>query len=309
MSDFFNYICERRFTLTEGAVLERLRRNPECTLDPELLHAGMIYDEQGHRQLCSVYQEYLQISRETEIPMILFTPTWRTNPQRISASRFADKPVNADCVTLMKELMDLHPVPCFLGGLIGCRGDAYNPAETLPEEEAWAFHRRQASELALAGVHFLLGSTIPALSEAMGMARAMSECGLPYLIGFALDKNGMLLDGTDLNEAISELDRNVFPRPLFYVASCCHPDFLIAAMTKEPRLMDRIWGIEANASWLEACELEGRAELDMDLLDHWGSSMRTLHEKFSVFVLGGCCGTDTRHIRLLAGLTGKAGVK
>lgn len=114
----------------------------------------------------------------------------------------------------------------FIGGLTGCRGDAYKPEEALSENEAYQFHKEQMNILANAGVDFLFASTLPALTVAVGIAKAMSETKADYVISFVIRDNGKLLDGNLLTDAIKIIDDSVSTQPIFYLTNCIHPDVL-----------------------------------------------------------------------------------
>ena len=92
------------------------------------------------------------------------------------------------------------------------------------KSDAYIFHKEQMQILADAGVDFLFASTLPALSEAKGIAKAMSETNTDYVISFIIRDNGKLLDGTVLTDAIKIIDDAVSTPPLFYLTNCIHPD-------------------------------------------------------------------------------------
>jgi homocysteine S-methyltransferase len=177
---FAELIESRRLALTEGAVIERLRRDASVRLDPHVLHAGMIYDEAGRAALGRIYRSYLDIGREFDLPMIVSPPTWRANPERLRAAGLADGiggdgetrrglDVNGDACRFLAEIRASYGAfaeRIYIGGLMGCRGDAYDPCAGLSEREAAEFHRPQARALAAAGVDFLMAATLPAYSDA-----------------------------------------------------------------------------------------------------------------------------------------------
>ena len=71
------------FILAEGAVIERLRRRSGRLLDPELENSGLLYDEEGRAAMADIFQGYMNIGSKYGLPLIVFTPTWRANPDRI----------------------------------------------------------------------------------------------------------------------------------------------------------------------------------------------------------------------------------
>jgi homocysteine S-methyltransferase len=187
---------------------------------------------------------------------------------------------------------------------MSCRGDAYKPEEAMTERAAVTFHSWQAEALAKAGVDLLLASTLPALSEAIGLARAQAATGLPYLISFVARPEGTLLDGTPIKEAIMSIDTGVTPRPLAYLINCTHASVFRKAMLHEsnssPLMRERVLGLLANTAALTPEELDASSKLVEEEPELFGSSVAALHRDLNMKVLGGCCGTDNRHIECLA---------
>ena len=294
--------------LTEGAVVERIRRGGEVPLDPHLANAGLVLNQRGRAVLERIYGSYLDVATRHRLPLVLLTPTWRANPERM---RLAGLPAGTDLtgeavrfLSAVRERSAAAEGTIFVGGLLGCRGDAYRAEEGLAAGEAEAFHRTQSAELATAGVDFLLASTMPALQEAIGMARALSAAGVPYLISFLVRETGRLLDGTPLDAAIDAIDRAASPPPAAFLVNCVHPDLLRRALSTpqtagSTRL--RLAGIQANTSRLSPEELDGRADLDTEGPESFSSAMGALRDEFGLRVLGGCCGTDETHLEALAG--------
>ncbi len=296
------------FILTEGAVIERIRRDPAVTLDPHIANASLIYTPEGRAALTRIYTQYLDIGKAHTLPMITFAPTWRANPERLRRAGFTDVAVvNSDavhCVQAIRAGYDGYASQVFIGGLMGCAGDAYNSTEALSADEAASFHASQTHALANAGVDFLMGATLPALSEAIGMARAMAETAVPYIVSFVLRPTGALLDNTPLHEAIACIDGTVSPQPLAYWANCVHPSVFAAALqhelARDTRVTERVIGLQANTSAKSPEELEGLDSLDTEAPETFAQAMVALRQQFGVKMLGGCCGTDERHIAAIA---------
>jgi homocysteine S-methyltransferase len=290
--------------LAEGAVIERLRRDPTVELDPDILHSGFITEEAGRRRLRAIYHEYLSIGRAAGLPMVLLSPTWRANSERLRRSPFNGHDVNGEAVRFLREMRSGcggYAARVWIGGLIGVRGDSYKPEEALDEAEAFEFHAEQLGRLAAAAADFLLGSTLPALSEAKGIARAMAATGLPYFPSFIIGAGGRLLDGTPLGAAMAAIDGDVSPRPLGYMMNCVHHSAVRAALAKAngPELA-RLVGLQANTSALSPDQLDGLEQLDSEPAEAFGSALAGLHRDFGLRILGGCCGSDSSHIGNLA---------
>ena len=179
---------------------------------------------------------------------------------------------------------------------MGPKNDCYQPKEAPPQKEAAAFHRRQAQELAAAGVEVLLAQTIPAVGEAMGLAEVMAATGLPYIISFVINRNGRVLDGTPLYQAIRTMDDMLDSPPFCYMVNCAHPTF-ICADQQPATLFERLLGIQANSSSKDQWKLDGSDATQRDSMEDWIREMRLLHDIYGMKILGGCCGTDDQYLR------------
>ena len=301
-------IVDCPFILTEGAVIERVRRDRSVRLDPHVLHAGFVYEEGPAQTLAQVYRGYLDVGRTYDLPMITFAPTWRANPVRLAVAGLGSaRQVNQDDLSFLRSVVDEYDgyaQRVVVGALMGCAGDAYDPHEALPVGKAHQFHRPQACALVDVGAELVVAATLPALSEALGMAQALAEFTALYALSFVLRPSGALLDGTPLHRAVKQIDQAVRPQPLFYMANCVHPSVFERALEREaelwPELRSRVVGLQGNTS--------ARAPEELDDLDHLASAapadfsrdMVRLYERLGMRVLGGCCGTDERHIAAIA---------
>ncbi len=311
---FEELLRTNRVILGEGAVIERLRRDGTA-LDPQVVNSALIYDERGRAALGRICRQYLEIGREYDLPLLLSTPTWRASRDRIAAAGLSGRDLNGDNFRFLdnvrREYGD-YGRRVAICGLLSCRGDAYRPQEALPADEACAYHAWQADMLARAGVDFLLASTLPALSEATGLARALAATGLPYLISFVVRPEGTLLDGTPLRDAVAAIDAAATPRPLAYMVNCTHASFFRAAIMHEAgssaAVRERVVGLLANTAALSPEELDNSAALVEEEPARFGRELAALQFELGLKIVGGCCGTDDRHIRCLAReLAGRGG--
>jgi len=307
MGAFQNLLATSPIILGEGAVIERLRRMPDICLDEHVVNSALIYDDHGRAALARICRQYLEIGLNYHLPLLLSTPTWRAGRERIAAAGLAGRDLNGDNFrfldALRREQGD-YGKSVIIGGLMSCRGDAYKPEEALSAPDARAFHAWQAEALAAAGVDLLLAATLPALSEAIGLAQAQAATGLPYLVSFVARPEGTLLDGTPLKTAVAVIDSQVSPRPLAYLVNCTHASVFRRAVTHEsnssPLVRERVIGLLANTAALSPEELDNSAELVEEAPETFGTDVAALHGELNMKVLGGCCGTDDRHIACLA---------
>jgi homocysteine S-methyltransferase len=132
------------------------------------------------------------------------------------------------------------------------------------------------------------------------MAGAMARSGLPYVPSFIARRDGTLLDGSPMRDVIAEIDDTINPPPFFYMMNCVHPDVYISAHDELGDARRRVLGLQANTSSKTPDELDNLAMLDTSDPDPFGELMIDVHNRCGAKILGGCCGTDHRHIRSIA---------
>lgn len=298
MQQLRRWLVEEPLLLTEAAVIERLSRQENIVLDPLLANATLIYDPVGRGAMEALYEGFIEVARIARVPFLLATPTWRASKARLARAG-ERRPVNSDAVRFLAGIRDRQgpfASRILVGGLIGSAGDAYRPEEAPAAEKAAAIHDAQIRELAQAGADFLLAATIPAVSEAEGIAQSMGECGLPYLISFVIRRDGSLMDGTPMEEAIRRVDRAAGSAPpAGFMVNCAYPTFLPNGT--DDGCWKRLVGFQANGSSLDQSELDGSEATRMDPVEDWIGQMARLHRHRGVRILGGCCGTTKRHLQ------------
>lgn len=298
--DIGKLLAENDLILGEAAVVEPLRRSGKVELHPSLVHALLIYDEAGQRELSRLYNTYISIAHKAGLPILMCTPTWRANKERLSAAGLS-RDVNKDGVDFLKQVRknwSSWQENILIGGITACKNDCYKPAEGLSSRDAYDFHSWQMNKLAEAGADFLSAHTLPSVPEATGIAQAMSETGIPYFISFAINRDGKILDGNTLEYAFKEIDATCHTPPTGFMINCSHPSFLNAH--KQPRsIFSRLLGYLANGSSLDQSELDGAKLLQVDDIPTWGDQMIELNRTYGVKILGGCCGTNAQHLQYL----------
>ncbi len=295
-----NLIEKNNLILIEAAIVERLRRSGQVELHPSLVHAGFIYDDIGKAELEKLYRGYISIALMAKVPILLTTPTWRANYERVKNAQ-VNSSVNSDAFLFMLELRESYGSDASMikiGGLIGCKNDCYIPEQGLSKSESETFHSWQINHLAKAGVDFLMASTLPNVNEAIGIAKAMEKTGVPYILSFVIDRNGLVLDGTSLWDATRQIDSETRHQPLCYMVNCSYPTFL-RAEEQPNELFTRLLGFQANSSSLSHSELEGSIQLHTENLSEWANEMLKLNKEYGIKILGGCCGTDDTYLRSL----------
>ncbi len=290
--------------LTEGALVERLKSEFNIVMDDWINHAGLIYTHP--ESLESLYRQYIEIGLKYDLPIMIMTPTRKVNFESLKSSQFDGKNLFDDSCTFLNQIKksyNKYSEKIFVGGLLGCKGDAYSGKKVLEIKDAYSFHKQQTSQFVGKDIDFLFAGIMPEINEAIGMARAMAETNIPYIISFMFRKDGCLMDGTILSKAIELIDNEVFPTPTCYMTNCIHPTNLIHGIIQEKNIdspfIKRFKGIQSNASILTPEELNNCKILQQDDFDKIINEMCFLRNEFNFKIFGGCCGTNDKFLKSL----------
>ncbi|MGH2940115.1 MAG: homocysteine S-methyltransferase family protein [Solirubrobacterales bacterium] len=269
---------------------------------PEFASFLLLDDERGRAALRSYYEEYIELAAAHGVGFTLDTPTWRASRnwgERLGRSATAIAEANRAAVDLALALREEHTgeAPIAVCGAIGAEGDAYRPPRFLTPEEAAAYHAPQIDTLRAAGVDMVSAYTLSYVDEAIGIARAAAAAGVPASISFTVGTDGRLPDGGALAEAVERLDAETDGSAAYLMVNCAHPSHFAGELEGGGAWRERIAGIRANASRRSHAELDSSPDLDDGDPDELAREYRALVVALpSVSVLGGCCGTDARHI-------------
>ncbi len=256
----------------------------------------LLDDDDGRVALRRYYESYLGLARRFGTGFVLDTPTWRANPDwgallGYDAGRLAD--ANQRAVHWIADLAAEWPdVDTVLNGVIGPRGDGYVVGTSMSPDEAADYHRLQADAFATAGAAMMTAVTMTYSDEAIGVARAGAAAGLPTVISFTVETNGVLPSGESLRGAVEAVDAATSSSVAYYMVNCAHPEHF-ADVLGAGEWTRRVRGIRPNASRSSHEELDAAEELDAGDPDDLAAQCRALAERLpALAVLGGCCGTD-----------------
>ncbi len=281
---------------------------------PEFAAFDLLKDEAGRAELRDYYRPYLQLAARNDVGFILESPTWRANP-RWGAAVGYDEPgvaqANRDAITLMEELRQSDVEgdrPVLISGCIGPHDDGYSPSEVLDADEARAYHAFQVGAISETSADMVTAITMTYVEEALGVARAASAVGMPVVISFTLETDGRLPSGQALAEAIEQVDADPGSEVAYFMINCAHPTHFESLLETGEPWLERVQGLRANASRMSHAELDEATELDDGDPDDLAARYVSLRERLPrLNVLGGCCGTDHRHVtRICSAVTGTA---
>lgn len=305
MGNFEKIYSESEIILTEGAIAERLKVEFKAEMDSFINHAGLINSNPGILEF--LYRQYIDIGRKYDLPIMIMTPTRKVNYESIRKSNFPDRDIISDSCLFLNKIRDSYPdysSKILLGGLLGCKGDAYSIEDALGVEESYNFHSVQVQKFKKENIDFLFAGIMPEINEAIGMAKAMADIDIPYIISFMIRKDGCLIDRTPICEAIKIIDKAVGRQPICYMTNCVHPANLLQALSedvnKNQPQMFRFKGIQANASVLNPEELNNCGILQQNDFNTMADELQSLYKQYDLKIFGGCCGTDDTFIDILS---------
>ena len=264
----------------------------------------LLDDAPGRALLTGYYAAFLELAAARGTGFVFETPTWRANPAWGPAVGYdADglRRINHDAVTFGRGLADRHGVPTLVSGCVGPRGDGYVPGDAMTPEQAFEHHRVQVGDLAEAGADLVSAFTLAGSEEAAGFVAAASSAGVPAVVGFTVETDGLLPSGEELGAAIERVDRLTGGYAAWFMVNCAHPEHVAPALARGAGWRQRIGGLRANASRLSHAELDAAETLDAGDPAELAAGYLELRPLLPALrVLGGCCGTDLRHVTAIA---------
>ncbi len=273
----------------------------------------LLASEKGRSALREYYLRYAGIAREHGLGVVLESPTWRANPDwgaKVGYSAEALDRANREGVTLLSELRAENAAGeggLVISGCLGPRADGYRPTALMSADEAARYHARQIETFRDSGADLVSALTMNYVDEAVGIARAARSAGMPVVISFTVETDGKLPTGQALREAIEQVDRETDGAPAYYMINCAHPTHFESSLVAGEPWMERIKGLKVNASTMSHAELDEAEELDDGDPEALGKQCGELHARFRhINVLGGCCGTDHRHVAAMARSIGES---
>lgn len=275
-------------------------------VDLPLFAAFVLLDtEDGTDRLRRYYRRHAAIAEEAGVGFVAEAPTWRANPDwatRLGYDSSALDRVNRQAIDLVAELRDgFTGGPFVVSGCVGPRGDGYSPEALMTADEAERYHAEQIGTFAAAGADMVTAMTMTHTGEAIGVARAARVAGVPVVIGFTVETDGRLPSGETLGEAVTAVDEATGSGPAYYMVNCAHPSHFEGVLAVDEPWVGRIGSVRANASRRSHAELDEAEDLDDGDPDELGADYARLRQAHpGLNVLGGCCGTDERHVAAIS---------
>lgn len=297
---------EGELFLTDGGIETTLVFHEGIAL-PDFAAFVLLNYRYGQEALRKYFRTYCALASHYGTGLILESPTWRANPDWASHLGFTPQGLaeaNRNAIALLQELrseVESGRTPVVISGCIGPRGDGYVADEAMNEFQAQRYHSEQIGIFAETAVDMVTALTVNYVDEALGVVLAAREARLPVVISFTVETDGRLPTGQPLNEAIEQVDNATAAYPAYYMINCAHPDHFEDVLVPGSRWVQRIRGLRANASRRSHAELNEAVALDSGNPEELGAQYARLRQRLPhINVMGGCCGTDHRHIEQIA---------
>jgi homocysteine S-methyltransferase len=274
---------------------------------PHFAAFHLLRNQGGREALRRYFEPYIKIAKAHGAGFILESPTWRASSDwggKLDYSTSALAAANREAIELMRELRDAHETdetPMVISGCVGPRGDGYVADQMMTPEESQRYHAKQIDVFAQSGADMVTAITMTNTNEAIGIVRAARKAGLPVAIALTVETDGRLPTGEDLGLAVDAVDAATDKGAAYFMINCAHPTHFTDRLDEGGAWLSRLRGIRANASRRSHAELNESPDLDDGDPVELGNQYRELVRCYPLInVLGGCCGTDHRHIERIS---------
>lgn len=294
------------FFLTDGGIETTLIFLEGQDL-PDFAAFHLLKTRDGEAALRKYFRTYAGLADRFRTGLILESATWRASADWGSKLGYSGKEMadaNRRAISLLEEIRGERkgdPGKVVISGCLGPRGDGYSPGRAMTAKEAETYHGNQVRVFEDSAADMVTAITMNYVEEAIGIAKAGEKAEMPVVISFTVEIDGKLPTGQTLREAIEQVDAATSRYPSYYMINCAHPTHFQQVLAQSESWTRRIRGLRANASRKSHAELNESPELDIGNPVELGDEHAQLKKRFAdLNVMGGCCGTDHRHIEQIA---------
>jgi S-methylmethionine-dependent homocysteine/selenocysteine methylase len=274
---------------------------------PHFAAFPLVKTQQGKAVLYKYFRTYAEIATRFGTGLILESATWRANADwgaRLGYSSDALADANSRAIRLLEDIRNEYETdktPVVISACLGPRGDGYVSDRSMSEQQAEIYHQVQIETFAGSAADMICAMTMNYVEEALGIVRAAQHMNMPVAISFTVEIDGRLPSGQSLKAALKQVDEATSAYPCYYMINCANPTHFEPVIAEGGLWLDRIRGIRANASHKSHAELNESPDLDSGDPAELGAQYAHLKELLTRFnVMGGCCGTDHRHLEQIA---------
>ncbi len=287
--NFRKYLKENKFVILDGALGTELQKRGIKTSLPLWSAQALL---ENPKLVQEIHEDYIKGGAE-----IITTNTFRTNIRTIKKAGIKEnaKELTSLAVKLAKAAVRKSGKKVFVAGSIAPVEDCYCPDIVPSDRELKIEHAALAKYLKKAGVDLILVETMNTIREALIASKIAKDTGLPVLVSFVIGKNGRILSGESLKEAVKILEKIKVDGLLI---NCTPLEYSIKPLRELLNSTKLPVGIYANG--------EGGPDDDQG----WKFGNRKLTDKYiryvkkwgrmGVKIIGGCCGTSPEYIKRIS---------
>jgi S-methylmethionine-dependent homocysteine/selenocysteine methylase len=290
--------------LTDGGIETTLIFHDGLAL-PDFAAFALFGSLEGEEALRRYFNSYAALARRRKTGLILESATWRASADwgaKLGYTPDALEAANRKAIELLEEIRSGdNGTRIVISGCVGPRGDGYVPGKEMSERQAELYHQVQIETFANTAADMVSAMTMNYAQEAVGIAKAAKRSQIPVAISFTVETDGNLPTGQSLRSAIQQVDEVTSAYPSYYMINCAHPSHFGHVLPEDELWVSRIIGLRANASRQSHAQLNEASELDEGSPAELGQDYARLKSRLpQLNVMGGCCGTDHRHIEQIA---------
>lgn len=274
---------------------------------PDFAAFPLLKSPSGAAALRSYFHAYADIATRYRTGLILESVTWRASADwgaRLGYSPEELAEANRQAIALLEDVrnqVENTQTKLVISGCIEPRGDGYVPTQTMSAHAAEEYHTAQIETFAQTAADMVCALTINYVEEAIGITRAAQRAGMPVAVSFTVETDGRRPTGQTLQNVIEQVDQATAGYPSYYMINCAHPTHFAQVLDEQAPFLHRIRGLRANASRRSHAELNEALELDIGDPAELSREYAAFRQRLDhLSVLGGCCGTDDRHIEQIA---------
>lgn len=297
---------EGKFYLTEGGTETEVLYKWGFEL-PEFAMFPLLDDPKADDVIRNMFRRYLDVAAEQNTGVLLNGHDYRASPDWGAKLGYSDeglREMQRRTIQFLDEMRAEYAdrvSDVYIAACIGPRGDAYGTGGEITADEAEDYHSVQMQNLDGTAADMAVAATFNNVPEAIGVIRAASGVGMPIGVSLTLTPEGRLRSGPTLREAIETVDEATASAAAWFGTNCAHPIEFEDALTDEGPWLDRLRYIRPNAAKMDKIALCSLGHLEdgdpVELGEQMGEIARRLPR---ADIIGGCCGTDERHLSEIA---------
>lgn len=274
---------------------------------PEFAMYPLLDNPEADEILRNMFRRYFEVAAEHNTGMLLNGHDYRASPdwgEKLGYSAEGLRQMQRRTIRFLDELRTEYAdrvTDVYIAACIGPRGDAYGTGGEISAQEAEDYHSVQLQNLEGTAADMAVAATFNNIPESIGVIRAANKAAIPIGVSLTLTTEGRLRSGPSLGEAIEAIDEATDGGAAWFGTNCSHPLEFEPALAEQGAWLDRLRYIRPNAAKMEKVALCSLGHLEdgdpIELGEQMGEVVRRLP---GADIIGGCCGTDERHLSEIA---------